>query len=84
MFSASTPYDLDSRATICGTGFILAILPTWWFASRWLEGFFYRIELSASVFAAAGLAALLLAFVAVLWQSVRAANRNPVESLRCE
>ena len=52
--------------------------------SRWLEGFAYRIELGPGVFVMAGSAALLIALVAVSYQTVKAALANPVKSLRYE
>jgi putative ABC transport system permease protein len=59
--------------------------PVAWFAmNRWLQNFAFRTELSWWIFAIAGLIALGIAFLAVSWQSWRAATRNPVESLRYE
>jgi putative ABC transport system permease protein len=52
--------------------------------SRWLENFAYRTSLSATVFAVAGLLALLIAVLAVSYQAIRAALANPVETLRYE
>lgn len=51
---------------------------------RWLEHFAYRIELSAGIFLAAGLIALLVALAAVSGQAVRAALADPVRTLRYE
>ncbi len=67
---------------------ILAIViasPLAWFAmNKWLENFAYRISISWWVFAVAGIAALLIAFVTLSFQSVRAALGNPVKALRSE
>lgn len=65
-----------------GVGYLLALLPAWWLASRWLQGFSYRIELGVGIFIIAGISTLLFALAAVLWQSILVANKNPVESLR--
>jgi putative ABC transport system permease protein len=51
---------------------------------RWLDAFAYRIELSAGVFVAGALAALLVAVVTVGTVAARAAARNPTRSLRYE
>jgi len=59
--------------------------PIAWFAMhRWLEGFAYRITMQWWMFAAAGLMAVLIAFVTVSIQAVKAAIANPVKSLRSE
>jgi putative ABC transport system permease protein len=50
--------------------------------SRYLQGFAYRINISWWVFALSGVMALLIAFVTVSFQSVKAAMANPVDSLR--
>jgi putative ABC transport system permease protein len=51
---------------------------------KWLADFAYRIELQWWMFAAAGLAAVVVAFLTVSFQSIRAALANPVKSLRSE
>ena len=48
---------------------------------RWLENFAYRIEI---LFLRAGLLAILIVWLTVSYQSIRAALANPVESLRYE
>jgi putative ABC transport system permease protein len=56
----------------------------WYFMHNWLKAFAFRIEIQWWVFALAGLLSLLIAFLTVSVQSVRAATANPVESLRSE
>lgn len=56
----------------------------WYFMSRWLEGFAYRVDLSPVVFIAGGLLALVIAMATVAFQAARAAVQNPVESLKYE
>ena len=51
---------------------------------RWLQDFAFRIAIPWWVFAVAGMAAVVVAFVTVGYQSVKAALANPVESLRSE
>ncbi len=51
---------------------------------KWLADFAYRIEISWLMFAAAGAAAVLIAFLTVGFQSVKAALANPVKSLKSE
>ncbi len=64
--------------------FALAAPLAWWAMQQWLTDFAYRIEIEWWMFAAAGIAALAVAFLTVGVQSVKAALANPVESLRRE
>ncbi|NOR33581.1 MAG: FtsX-like permease family protein, partial [Bacteroidales bacterium] len=64
--------------------FIIACPLAWFAMNRWLQNFAYKTELSWWIFALAGLLALLIALLTVSWQSWRAANKTPVESLRYE
>jgi putative ABC transport system permease protein len=63
---------------------IIAWPVAWYFMTKWLEDFAYRIEISWWMLALAGVIALLIAFITVSWQAIRAATANPVESLRYE
>lgn len=64
--------------------FVLATPLAYYFTNQWLEQFVYIAHMGWSLYVFAGLAVLLIASVAVLVQSVRAAVANPVESLRSE
>jgi putative ABC transport system permease protein len=64
---------------------ILIAMPlAWLLMEQWLRGFAYRIGIGIWIFAAAGLAALLVAVATVSAQAVKAAVANPVNSLRSE
>ena len=52
--------------------------------TRWLQGFAYHITINFVVFLAAGLFVLVVALLTVGVHAVRAANANPIESLRYE
>ena len=57
--------------------------PVAWFAmDKWLREFVYRTTISPWIFAATAAAALLVAFLTVSYQTIRAAIANPVNSLR--
>ena len=56
----------------------------WYLMQNWLQDYAYRAELSWWIFAAAGLATLVIAFLTVAFQAIRAAIANPVQSLRSE
>jgi len=64
--------------------FIIATPIAWWFMSKWLQDFAFRIELSWWIFAVTGIVALLVALITLSFQAVRAAIANPVKSLRAE
>ena len=63
---------------------VIAVPISWYFMSKWLEDFDYRITISWWIFALAGLLALSIAFFTVGYQAFRAAIANPVNSLRNE
>lgn len=52
--------------------------------ARWLSNYALKIHLGIGYFLLSGFFALLIAFLAISWQSWRAATRNPVEALRYE
>lgn len=67
---------------------LIANLIAWplagWLMNRWLEGFPYRITVSLVLFGLASLAVLMLAFVSVGSQTVKAALTKPTETLKYE
>ncbi len=52
--------------------------------SGWLQDFTFHTEISAGVLAGAGIVSVLIAWLNVSYQSIRAAMANPVVSLRSE
>ncbi len=64
--------------------FAIAVPAAWYLMRLWLEEFAYRIELSAGVFLLAGAITILIAWITVSFQTVKAAILNPVRSLRSE
>ena len=63
---------------------VIALPVAWFFMHRWLLDFAFRIDLSWWVFLAAGIVAFIIAFATISLQTVKAANVNPVKSLRSE
>lgn len=63
---------------------VIALPAAWLLLQRWLDGFAYAVPVSAAVVVGAAALVLTLAFVTVSLQSLRAANANPVHSLRYE
>ena len=64
--------------------FVIASPIAWWVMNSWLNDFAYRINISAWVFIAAGLLAVVIALATISFQSIKAAIMNPVRSLRSE
>ena len=63
---------------------LIAWPAAWYIMSKWLENFAYRIHLSWWMFASAAVLAILIALLTVSFQTIKAALRNPVDSLRYE
>ncbi|MEP7322343.1 MAG: ABC transporter permease [Saprospiraceae bacterium] len=63
---------------------VIAIPVAWFFMNKWLQGFAYRINVSWIVMLSAGMMALMIAFVTVSFQGIKAGLTNPVKSLRSE
>jgi putative ABC transport system permease protein len=63
---------------------LVAIPIAWYFMSKWLQDFAYRVPLSWWMFAVAGGMAFVIAFLTVGVRAIKAATANPVESLRHE
>jgi putative ABC transport system permease protein len=64
--------------------FVIAIPVAYYLMQWWLEGFAYRTNISLWIFVLAGVGALLIAWLTVSWQSIKAALANPVDSLKAE
>jgi len=63
---------------------IIATPLAWYFMNKWLQDFAYRISIGWWVFIAAGLLAIVIAFITIGFQAVKAGIANPVKSLRTE
>ena len=67
---------------------VLANLVAWpiayYFMSRWLQNFAYRIDLSIWTFLLGGAVTLVVAMLSMSYQAVRAAMADPVHALRYE
>jgi len=56
----------------------------WYFATEWLDGFVYRIDLSPIYFVLAGTVALVIAVLTVAGHAFKTAVANPMSALRYE
>ena len=63
---------------------VIALPISYFLVKNWLERFAYHVDLGAWFFVGAGLIALLIAWVTVSTQAVKAAKVNPSQCLRTE
>ena len=63
---------------------VIASPLAWYIMNKWLQDFAYRVDISWWVFVVAGIGAVLIAFITIGFQAIRAATVNPVKSLRTE
>ncbi len=62
----------------------ISIPVSWYLMSNWLSDYAYRIDIGWGVFAVGSVIALLVAWLTVSWQSIKAATMNPTKSLKTE
>jgi putative ABC transport system permease protein len=63
---------------------LIAIPVSWYFINSWLESYAYHIDINWLIFVVASIIALLIAWITVSYESLKAAVSNPVRSLRSE
>ena len=63
---------------------IIASPIAWYAMSKWLQDYAYPVKMHWWVFALAVVSALLIAFITISFQAIKAALENPVKSLRSE
>jgi putative ABC transport system permease protein len=56
----------------------------WYYLHHWLESYAYRITLNPLYFVAAGVVALVIAWVTIIAHAVNVARANPIDALRYE
>ena len=69
---------------LVGIAALIGIPLAVWFCGRYLDRFAYRIEHYGWIIAMAVVIGVLMAFLSVLWQTLRAARTNPAEALKKE
>jgi putative ABC transport system permease protein len=65
-----------------GIAFVFAVPISYIIMEKWLQNFAFKTVLSWWIFALAGLLVLVIALLAISWQTYKAATQNPVNSLR--
>jgi ABC-type antimicrobial peptide transport system permease subunit len=69
---------------LIGISFVIAMPAAWYLMTGWLQNFAYRISLSVWVFILAIVSSILIAWITVGYEALKAALVNPVKSLRSE
>ncbi len=64
--------------------FLISVPIAIWAVDAWLQGYAERVSLSAGVFVLAGVLAIAIAFLTILFQSLKTGKLNPVDTLRSE
>ncbi len=64
--------------------FVIATPIAWYFMHGWLQDYVYRISISWWLFAAGGIASIIIALATISFHAIKAAVANPVKSLRTE
>jgi putative ABC transport system permease protein len=65
-------------------GNLVAMPAGWWLVTNWLDGYAYRIEIGWWFVTIPVVSLLVLTFLTILFQVLKAVRLNPVESLRYE
>jgi len=63
---------------------VIAIPIAWYAMDKWLQDFVYRVHIQWWMFVLSGIVAVVIAFLTISFQSIKAAIANPVKSLRSE
>ncbi|MGB9746858.1 MAG: ABC transporter permease [Bacteroidales bacterium] len=70
--------------TLIAVASLIAWPLAWFYLKNWLTDFAYRIHLNPLVFILTTFLVILISIGTILWQTYRAALRNPAEALRYE
>jgi putative ABC transport system permease protein len=88
VLGASVPQILkllyQEFALLLVIAFVIAVPVAWYVISNWLQGYAYRTGIHWSYFMIPFAAILIIAWLTVSFQSIKAAIANPVKSLRTE
>jgi putative ABC transport system permease protein len=63
---------------------IIACPIAWYVMHKWLQNYAYHTPLSVGLFILTGLITFLIAFITVGFQTIKAANSNPIKALKYE
>ena len=74
--------EFQKKALYDFIAIFIALPVSYYFSQQWLSGFAYPIDLKWWLFVGAGMASLIIAWLAVSIQTLRMASINPVNCLR--
>jgi putative ABC transport system permease protein len=83
VFNITTMLSKDFLALVL-LSLVIATPIAWYAMTKWLQDYQYRIGIQWWVFILAGASAILIAFITISFQAIKAALANPVKSLRSE
>lgn len=69
---------------LVAVGSLIGLPLSWYAMNTWLSRFAYKIDITADVFVISVVACVLVALGSVLFNALRAASTNPIDSLRSE
>lgn len=69
---------------LIGFSLLIAFPVAWWMTGNWLQSFVYHIQRGWGIFLLAGFVVILLTFLTISFQSIKAAVVNPSRSLKSE
>ena len=82
--TSETVRSVREYMILVGMAILVGIPVAVFLAERYLRQFWYRIEGYGWVFVVGAVIALLISFLAVLWQTLKAARTNPATELKKE
>ncbi len=69
---------------LVGLAFLISVPLTFFGVDAWLQGYADRISITAGAFILAGVLAIVIAFVTILFQSIKTGRLNPVDTIKSE
>ncbi len=63
---------------------VIAVPLSWFGMDKWLQEFAYQTGISWWIFAVSGILAILISYLTILFQALKASRTNPVEALKYE
>ena len=82
--ASETRRSVTEYLILVGVAILIGVPVAIFFAERYLRQFYYRIEGYGWVFIVGAAIALIISFIAVLWQTLKAAKTNPAVELKKE
>ena len=83
-FSSTIVVDFDEFLNWIILANIIAWPIGWYFMSQWLQGFAYKTSIDVWVFVSAMFFMTIIAIFSVSYQAIKAANSDPINSLKYE